>query len=186
MFDGIGYDVTHLTVGKDPDVLTESKDIFKTAVSPSVAPNDSGLMLSGPVRSKSSSSSTLSNADGEPRLLDNNGLAVETPCQSPSAMLVTEAQEVQYSMSPSDYKLNEAIGYGSSAIVHLATYLPMGAQVAVKIIDLDRFEKNQIDILRREIQVMTLCRHPNLLLHRCLQLRSRHRISKRFSSVASG
>lgn len=68
-----------------------------------------------------------------------------------------------YSMNPTDYRLDEAIGYGSSAIVHLATYLPMQTQVAIKIIDLDRFEQNQIDTLRREIQVMRMCRHPNLL-----------------------
>lgn len=70
---------------------------------------------------------------------------------------------VDYSMSAGDYRLEQAIGYGSSAVVHLATYLPTGASVAVKIIDLDRFERNQIDTLRREIQVMSLCRHPNLL-----------------------
>jgi len=31
------------------------------------------------------------------------------------------------------------------------------------MIDLDMFERNQIDELRREIQIMNLCRHPNLL-----------------------
>ena len=31
------------------------------------------------------------------------------------------------------------------------------------MIDLDRFERNQIDGLRKEIQVMTLCNHENLL-----------------------
>lgn len=39
----------------------------------------------------------------------------------------------------------------------------MNCPVAVKMIDLDHFERNQIDELRREIQVMTLCKHPNLL-----------------------
>lgn len=69
----------------------------------------------------------------------------------------------EFSMNVADYQLGEPIGYGSSAIVNMATYLPNGKAVAIKIIDLDRFERNQIDTLRREIQVMTLCRHVNLL-----------------------
>lgn len=55
------------------------------------------------------------------------------------------------------------LGFGSSAIVHHAIYLPFKSEVAVKMIDLDHFERNQIDELRREIQVMNLCKHPNLL-----------------------
>jgi hypothetical protein len=40
------------------------------------------------------------------------------------------------------------VGYGSSAIVYSAIYKPLNKQVAVKIIELDRFERNQIDELR--------------------------------------
>lgn len=76
--------------------------------------------------------------------------------------LVSNGAE-EFSMNPADYRLEEPIGYGSSAIVYLATYLPAQCRVAIKIIELDRFEKNQIDALRREIQVMRLCCHPNLL-----------------------
>ncbi|KAI8607478.1 kinase-like domain-containing protein, partial [Chytriomyces sp. MP71] len=54
-------------------------------------------------------------------------------------------------------------GYGSSATVYIAKYLPLNKIVAVKVIDLDMFERNQIDELRREIQIMSLSRHPNLL-----------------------
>lgn len=81
-------------------------------------------------------------------------------CDSP---LNNNGESEEFSMSPSDYRLEEPIGYGSSAIVYLATYLPTQSRVAIKIIELDRFEKNQIDALRREIQVMRLCCHPNLL-----------------------
>lgn len=55
------------------------------------------------------------------------------------------------------------VGFGSSAIVYHTTYLPLNIEVAVKMIDLDHFERDQIDELRREIQVMTLCKHANLL-----------------------
>lgn len=40
------------------------------------------------------------------------------------------------------------LGYGSSAIVYSALYKPANKIVAVKIIDLDMFERNQIDELR--------------------------------------
>ncbi|KAJ3003394.1 hypothetical protein HKX48_001780 [Thoreauomyces humboldtii] len=67
------------------------------------------------------------------------------------------------SMNVSDYRIGQPIGYGSSATVYIATYLPTGTNVAIKMIDLDMFERNQIDELRREIQIMSLSKHPNLL-----------------------
>ncbi|KAJ3018793.1 UNVERIFIED_CONTAM: hypothetical protein HDU68_010985, partial [Siphonaria sp. JEL0065] len=48
-------------------------------------------------------------------------------------------------------------------MVYIAKYKPLNKIVAVKVIDLDNFERNQIDELRREIQIMSLSRHPNLL-----------------------
>ena len=48
--------------------------------------------------------------------------------------------------------------------MYVASYLPIpGKKVAIKMIELDRFERNQIDELRKEIQLMTLCKHVNLL-----------------------
>lgn len=43
-------------------------------------------------------------------------------------------------------------GYGSSAVVYAAIYKPMNKRVAIKMIDLDMFERNQID----ELRVMTI------------------------------
>ena len=40
------------------------------------------------------------------------------------------------------------IGYGASAIVYCAIYKPLNKRVAVKMIDLDFFERNQIDEVR--------------------------------------
>ncbi|KAI8062497.1 kinase-like domain-containing protein, partial [Gongronella butleri] len=54
-------------------------------------------------------------------------------------------------------------GYGSSAVVHEAIYKPTQRRVAVKVIDLDMFERNQIDELRRETALMALSKHPNVL-----------------------
>eukprot|EP00835_Amoeboradix_gromovi_P001147 NODE_46_length_27655_cov_0.671796.p6 type:complete len:598 gc:universal NODE_46_length_27655_cov_0.671796:110-1903(+) len=68
-----------------------------------------------------------------------------------------------FSQDLNDYELQTVIGYGSSAVVYQGLYKPLNRKVAVKEIDLDSFESNQIGELRRETQVMSLCRHPNVL-----------------------
>ncbi|KAK3826920.1 MAG: kinase-like domain-containing protein [Linnemannia elongata] len=68
-----------------------------------------------------------------------------------------------FSNNPEDYDIRLPIGYGSSAVVYNAYYKPLNRRVAIKVIDLDMFERNQIDELRRETQVMALCKHPNVL-----------------------
>ncbi|KAJ3220460.1 hypothetical protein HK099_004337 [Clydaea vesicula] len=82
---------------------------------------------------------------------------------SGSQMNLFTPSEDHYSMNPSDYEIGSPIGYGSSAVVYLAKYKPLNKNVAIKMIDLDMFERNQIDELRREIQIMSLSKHPNLL-----------------------
>lgn len=47
--------------------------------------------------------------------------------------------------------MGKVIGFGSSATVHMATYRPLSKIVSVKVIDLDQFERNQIDELRKEL-----------------------------------
>jgi len=83
--------------------------------------------------------------------------------KSGNTSAVTPSDDIQYSMTVSDYEIGNPIGYGSSAVVYIAKYKPLNKNVAIKMIDLDMFERNQIDELRREIQIMNLCRHPNLL-----------------------
>jgi hypothetical protein len=51
--------------------------------------------------------------------------------------------------------LRYLLGYGSSAIVYSALYKPTNKIVAVKIIDLDMFERNQIDELRVSVDSPT-------------------------------
>ncbi|KAI9497652.1 kinase-like domain-containing protein [Zychaea mexicana] len=62
-----------------------------------------------------------------------------------------------------DFELKSPIGYGSSAVVYGAVYKPTKRKVALKMIDLDMFERNQIDELRRETALMALSKHPNVL-----------------------
>ncbi|CEI88855.1 Putative STE/STE20/FRAY protein kinase [Rhizopus microsporus] len=65
--------------------------------------------------------------------------------------------------SMSDFELKNPIGYGSSATVYSAIYKPHDKKVAIKVINLDKFERNQIDELRRETTLMALSKHPNVL-----------------------
>ncbi|KAG0017908.1 hypothetical protein BGZ82_000620 [Podila clonocystis] len=77
--------------------------------------------------------------------------------------LSSTLQDDTFSNNPEDYDIRLPIGYGSSAVVYNAYYKPLNKRVAIKVIDLDMFERNQIDELRRETQVMALCKHPNVL-----------------------
>ncbi|KAG0026192.1 hypothetical protein BGZ81_006564 [Podila clonocystis] len=77
--------------------------------------------------------------------------------------LSSSLQDDTFSNNPEDYDIRLPIGYGSSAVVYNAYYKPLNKRVAIKVIDLDMFERNQIDELRRETQVMALCKHPNVL-----------------------
>ncbi|KAI9246389.1 kinase-like domain-containing protein [Helicostylum pulchrum] len=74
-----------------------------------------------------------------------------------------EEAEPGFSSNPEDFEIKNPIGYGSSAVVYKAIYKPRNTRVAVKMIDLDLFERNQIDELRRETALMALSKHPNVL-----------------------
>ncbi|XP_050226357.1 uncharacterized protein LOC126676239 isoform X2 [Mercurialis annua] len=71
-----------------------------------------------------------------------------------------------YSANPDDYKLLEEIGYGASATVFRAIYLPCNDVIAVKCLDLDRCNCN-LDDIRREAQTMSLIDHPNVIRAFC-------------------
>ncbi|XP_021279558.1 STE20/SPS1-related proline-alanine-rich protein kinase-like [Herrania umbratica] len=74
--------------------------------------------------------------------------------------------QMSYSANPSDYKLLEEVGYGASATVYRAIYLPFNDVVAVKCLDLDRCSSN-LDDIRREAQTMSLIDHPNVIRAFC-------------------
>lgn len=71
-----------------------------------------------------------------------------------------------YSANPSDYKLLQEVGYGASATVHRAIYLPNNDIVAVKCLDLERCNSN-LDDVQKEAQTMSLIDHPNLIKAYC-------------------
>ncbi|KAF9315847.1 hypothetical protein BG003_002587 [Podila horticola] len=92
----------------------------------------------------------------------NSSYGPMSPVGSTTSLSST-LQDDTFSNNPEDYDIRQPIGYGSSAVVYNAYYKPLNRRAAIKVIDLDMFERNQIDELRRETQVMALCKHPNVL-----------------------
>lgn len=66
------------------------------------------------------------------------------------------------------YSLDMPIGYGAFATVYKAHILEgprTGQSVAIKVIDLDVLEGTTFDDIRRELQIMRMCVHPNVLTY---------------------
>ncbi|KAI7880228.1 kinase-like protein [Lichtheimia hyalospora FSU 10163] len=82
---------------------------------------------------------------------------------NPSTTSFSQLSDTNWANRLEDFELKDPIGYGSSAVVYGAIYKPLNKRVALKMIDLDMFERNQIDELRRETALMALSKHPNVL-----------------------
>ncbi|CAO2819327.1 unnamed protein product [Amaranthus hypochondriacus] len=78
-----------------------------------------------------------------------------------------------YSVNANDYKLLEEVGFGASATVFRAIYVPYNEVVAIKCLDLDRCNSN-LDDIRREAQMMSLIDHPNVVRAYCSFVVERH------------
>lgn len=61
------------------------------------------------------------------------------------------------------YKLLKTIGKGNFARVMLARHLPTGIEVAIKIIDKTQLNSNSLEKLFREVSIMKLLNHPNIV-----------------------
>ncbi|KAG1061915.1 hypothetical protein G6F42_027553 [Rhizopus arrhizus] len=70
-----------------------------------------------------------------------------------------------YSSKADDYDVLRTIGAGATASVYSAIYKPNKSVIAIKTVDLEEIglDDSRLDALRKEIQIMTLCRHPHLL-----------------------
>ncbi|PWN25863.1 kinase-like protein [Jaminaea rosea] len=91
-----------------------------------------------------------------------------------------------YSSQPDDYDLGDIIGLGASSIVYQAAFHPLqGRACAVKVIDLEAFGRDT-DELRRETQLMSLSKHPNVLRVRgCWVVGSKLHIATRLMNSGS-
>ncbi|KLO20473.1 kinase-like protein, partial [Schizopora paradoxa] len=76
-----------------------------------------------------------------------------------------------FSDNPLDYTIGPPIGFGASSIVYTAQYAPRNPSngspsscpCALKVVDLDKLPLQSLRLLRRETQLMSLSKHPNVL-----------------------
>ncbi|XP_015433051.1 PREDICTED: serine/threonine-protein kinase MARK2-like isoform X5 [Dufourea novaeangliae] len=61
------------------------------------------------------------------------------------------------------YKLLKTIGKGNFAKVKLAKHVPTGKEVAIKIIDKTQLNPNSLQKLFREVRIMKMLDHPNIV-----------------------
>jgi MAP/microtubule affinity-regulating kinase len=61
------------------------------------------------------------------------------------------------------YKLLKTIGKGNFARVMLARHQPTGSEVAIKIIDKTQLNTNSLEKLFREVSIMKILNHPNIV-----------------------
>ena len=75
-------------------------------------------------------------------------------------------QNLEWPAKASFYRLAIPIGMGSFGLVWKAEVIKEGWQgrnVAIKIIDLEQFQDNSIDEIRKEISIMSTCQHKNVV-----------------------
>ncbi|KAI7856625.1 kinase-like domain-containing protein [Circinella umbellata] len=75
----------------------------------------------------------------------------------------------KYTSNIQDYETCRLIGSGATAAVYSSIHEPTQSLVAIKKVNLELLDKGnddgalRLEALRKEIQIMTLCRHPHLL-----------------------
>jgi hypothetical protein len=70
-----------------------------------------------------------------------------------------------YSSKSKDYDILRTIGAGATASVYSAVYKPNQSVIAIKTVNLEEMglDDSRLEALRKEIQIMALCRHAHLL-----------------------
>ena len=80
----------------------------------------------------------------------------------------TGAQQQEYPATKQAYNLSAPIGYGAFATVYKAQITEgprKGEYVAIKVIDLEVLEGTTFEDIRRELQIMRMCVHQNVLTY---------------------
>jgi len=76
--------------------------------------------------------------------------------------------EPEWPNSSEGYELVQRIGHGAFATVHKAvvkTGPRANSEVAVKVIELEEFADSSLEEIRRELQMMRMCRHENVIAY---------------------
>jgi serine/threonine-protein kinase OSR1/STK39 len=91
-------------------------------------------------------------------------MAANDAAAAPSAS--APAVEGEWPSSADAYELVASIGHGAFATVHKAVLKSgprTGTEVAVKVIELEEFADSSLEEIRRELQMMRMCRHQNVI-----------------------
>lgn len=78
----------------------------------------------------------------------------------------TKSTPIQYPTDPEEYVLKAEIGRGAFATVYMAYCKSIDKDVAIKILDLDELDANW-DEVRKEISIMGMLNHPNVVKYLC-------------------
>jgi serine/threonine-protein kinase OSR1/STK39 len=75
-------------------------------------------------------------------------------------------RDANWPSSSSAYSLDLVIGSGSFGLVWESTCTSghhVGSKVAIKILDLETFPNNSINLIRKEISIMSMSKHKNIV-----------------------
>ena len=61
------------------------------------------------------------------------------------------------------YRLEKTLGKGQTGLVKMGTHCVLGKKVAIKIINKDKLTNSVLQKVEREIAIMKLIEHPNVL-----------------------
>ena len=72
-------------------------------------------------------------------------------------------EAIGYSKLTDFYDVKETIGKGKSGIVKTAYHKKTGKRVAVKVMAKKEMTQQDIELQRREVEILKMCQHPNII-----------------------